>query len=183
MQNQDCALHSAECKCISWRPIIAGALVAIGLSFLLHLFSVAIGLTAYTADIQWVENLAFGCLIATAFGGIVVMFASGWIAGHLGKSYCTKRHLGALYGFLTWVVSLIALMFIVDNILHYVIVYSHSISNITGMPTTPAAMQNDKTANSVVLSSYIVFVLFFLGAFAASFGGHLGMRYVCKDEM
>ena len=111
------------------------------------------------------------------------MFASGWIAGHLGKSYCTKRHLGALYGFLTWVVSLIALMFIVDNILHYVIVYSHSISNITGMPTTPAAMQNDKTANSVVLSSYIVFVLFFLGAFAASFGGHLGMRYVCKDEM
>jgi hypothetical protein len=188
MINQDCKLHSAECKCLSWGPIIAGALMIIGLSFILHLFSVAIGLTAFSTDSQGVENLALGGLVATAFGTIVLMFASGWIAGYLGCRSCSKRHLGALYGFLAWVVALIALMLIVDNILHYVTVYSHSISSVPVAPVTLNAVANAKNAmsqqaaNSVVISSYVVFIMFFLSAFAASLGGHCGMRHVCKND-
>src|SRR5829696_1753638 len=94
-------LHSHESTCFSWKPIIVGALVAIGLSFLLNLFSAAIGLSAYTADTQGMQNVAIGGLIATALGIVVAMFVSGWVAGYLGNPFCEKRHLGALYGFLT----------------------------------------------------------------------------------
>jgi len=182
MMNQDCKTHTEDCRCLSWKPIIAGALMAIGLSFLLHLFSVAIGLTAFTTDNQGIETLMMGGLVATAFGTVIIMFASGWIAGYLGNRACTKRHLGALYGFLTWVVALIALMLIVDNILHYVIVYSHSISGVMEMSTNKAEnMMNQHAANSIAMGSYITFILFFLSAFAASLGGHCGMRHVCKE--
>jgi hypothetical protein len=188
MENRDCKLHSAECKCLSWKPIIAGALVAIGLSFLLHLFSVAIGLTAFSKD-QGSENLILGGLIATAFGTIVVMFASGWIAGYLGNRSCNKRHLGALYGFLTWVVALIALMLIVDNIMNYINLYSHSISTNSGVPIilnkavkAQNAMAQQASNATVIVSSYVIFILFFLSAFASSLGGHCGMQYICKAE-
>lgn len=188
MENKDCKLHSTECKCLSWKPIIAGALVAVGLSFLLHLFSMAIGLIAFSSD-QGVETLILGGLIGTAFGTIAVMFASGWIAGYLSSRSCSKRHLGALYGFLTWVVALIMLMLIVDNILNYITLYVRSISINSGIPTViykaakiQNAMNQQGASAPVVISSYIVFILFFLGAFAASLGGHCGMRYICKDE-
>jgi len=161
--------------------------MAIGLSFLLHLFSVAIGLSAFSIDNQGVESLILSGLIATAFGTVIIMFASGWMAGYLGNRACNKRHLGALYGFLTWVVALIVLMLIVDSILHYVTVYSHSISIVAEMPADAAKhMQNtmnQQAVHSAVVSSYVLFVLFFLGAFAASLGGHCGMRHVCKDDM
>jgi hypothetical protein len=54
MNNENC-VHAPECKCIAWKPIIAGALVAIGFTFLLNIFSVAIGLTAFTTNSEGVE--------------------------------------------------------------------------------------------------------------------------------
>jgi hypothetical protein len=186
MINQDNVLHTIECKCFSWKPIIAGALTAIGLSFLLNLFSIAISLNAFTTNEQGVENLALGGLIATELGVIVAMFASGWIAGYLGNRYCTKRHLGALYGFLTWCVALIITIFLAVYIQNYINFYTHFISGTTASLAVtstgtklaiPAHM-----ASQVVISAYIVFSLFFLSAFACSLGGHCGMRYVCKNE-
>lgn len=188
---QDNKLHSHECRCLTWRPIFAGALVALGLSFLLNLFSVAIGLTAYTADTQGVQTLAFGGLVAMGSGIIVSMFASGWIAGYLGSRSCSKRHLGALYGFLAWVVALIAGILLAENIQHYIVWYSHAISGTTEVVITAAnsnpvevhtAVSRAAQSDSVMISSYILFTLFFLSAFAASLGGHLGMEYVNKDE-
>jgi hypothetical protein len=49
----------------------------------------------------------------------------------------------------------------------------------TGNTTTIAV--TDTTAKQAVLSAYIVFGLFFLSAFAASLGGHCGMRHCCKQ--
>src|ERR1700722_7871136 len=101
-------MHGTDCKCLSWKPIFAGALTAIGLSFLLNLFSVAIGLTAYTTSSEGVETMAFGGLLGTAIGVIAAMFAAGWVSGYLGQRYCVQRHVGCMYGFLTWCVALIA---------------------------------------------------------------------------
>jgi len=179
--------HQLECKCFSWKPVIAGALLIIGLSFLLNLFNVAIGLTAYTTDSQGVENMALGGMIATALGLVVAMFASGWVAGYLGTRHCHKRHLGALYGFLAWCVALIATLFLVESMQHYVNFYTHFISGTsveTVAATTNAGGQVTATvdsAKSLVISSYIVFSLFFLSAFACCLGGHCGMRYVDKE--
>lgn len=177
--------HSVQCKCFSWKPIIAGALTAIGLAFLLNLFSVAIGLTAFTANDQGIENIALGGLIATALGIVVSMFASGWLAGYLSSHYCSKGHLGALCGFLTWCVALIITIFLATHIQDYVNFYTHFISGTQVSIAVANAAQTSSISHQVsqvMVSTYIVFVLFFLSAFACSLGGHCGMRYACKNE-
>lgn len=185
MLNETSQIHALDCKCFTWKPVIAGALVAIGLSFLLNLFSVAIGLTAFTTNNEGVENLVLGGLIATALGIVVSMFASGWLAGYLGNRYCAKRHLGALYGFLTWCLALIVMVFLADHMVKYITLYTHFISGSsmasTSLENVAGHVSTNTTAeNKVVISAYIIFCLFFLSAFACSLGGHCGMRYAEK---
>lgn len=188
MTTETIMVHSVECKCLSWKPIFAGALVAIGLTFLLNLFSVAIGLTAFTTGSDGVEKLALSGLIATSIGVVASMFAAGWLTGYLGKHYCTKRHLGALYGFLAWCVALIIAIFLASHAQEYVRFYGHFISGTTvqmagstvaGTVTASAEL----SPNTLVISTYIIFILFFLSAFSCSLGGHAGMRHRCKEEI
>ncbi|MBV9576567.1 MAG: hypothetical protein JO149_08085 [Gammaproteobacteria bacterium] len=183
MTNQMNLIHPIECKCFSWKPIIAGALIAIGFSFLLNLFSMAIGLTAFSTDSQGVENLALGGLLASALGIVVSMFAAGWITGYLGNRYCTKRHLGALYGFLAWCLALIVMVLIADFMAKYITFYTHFISGTVNNSAmmSPVISMRIVNQNHLVVSAYIVFCLFFLSAFACSLGGHCGMRYRCKE--
>lgn len=183
-------MHAESCECLAWKPIFAGALVAIGLTFLLNLFSISIGLTAFSTDSLGVEKLAFGGLLGTAIGIIASMFAAGWLAGYLGRKYCNKRHMGALYGFLTWSVALVAAFFLVSHAQQYVSFYSHFISG-TGDTFQAAASSSaghiavkvSSSQTSLIISSYIVFCLFFLSAFSSSLGGHCGMRHRCKKEV
>lgn len=175
--------HVHECQCLSWRPIFAGALVAVGLSFLLNLFGAAIGLTAYSTGNDGAETLALGGLVATGLGIVAAMFASGWIAGYLGVRYCTKRHLGALYGFLTWCIALLLAVFLAAHVQSYIYLYTHALAGTSAQ--MPAASNTASAAASLpaehpVISAYIVFILFFLGAFASSLGGEAGMRYKCS---
>lgn len=187
MQDKPNFIHSHECKCFTWKPIFAGALIIIGFSFLLNLFSVAIGLTAFTTNSEGIQNIAIGGLIATALGIVVSMFAAGWLTGYLGNRYCTKRHLGALYGFLAWCVALIFLVFLTEYLTKYILFYTHFIS---GSPITLGTMANtsiqaaasETTEKHAVLGFYIVFWLFFLSAFACSLGGHCGMRRLEKND-
>lgn len=178
--------HCVDCKCLSWKPIFAGALVAIGLTFLLNLFSVAIGLTAYTTNSEGIETLAFGGLVGTSIGIISSMFASGWIAGYLGRSYCSVRHLGAVYGFLTWCLALIIAIFLMTHAQEYITYYGHFISGTANTytmasNTAAATVTTNLPEKTLVISTYILFTIFFLGAFACSIGGHCGMRYSYKD--
>lgn len=181
--------------CFAWKPIFAGALVAIGLSFLLNLFGVAIGLTAFTVNSEGLETLAFGGLIGTAIGIIAAMFAAGWVAGFLGNrhhNYEEKYHcLGALYGFLAWCVALIAAMYLAAHAQEYVTFYGHLISGTgdtavrvanTPAATTATVTMTDQQATKLVISTYILFALFFLGAFSASLGGYCGMCHACKHD-
>lgn len=181
-------LHVTDC-CLSWKPVVAGALVAIGLAFLLNLFSVAIGLTAFTTNSDGVETLALGGLAATGFGIIVSMFASGWLAGYLGQRHCHKRHLGALYGFLAWCLALILMIFLASHIQSYVSFYGHYLSGTTDIVQVNNAGQVKNVAvvadvhpKTLVISAYIIFCLFFLSAFSCSLGGHCGMRHCCDKD-
>lgn len=183
-------VHSNECKCLSWKPIIAGALVAVGLTFLLNLFSVAISLNAFTTSTEGGEKLVLGGLIGTGIGVIAAMFAAGWLTGYLGKHYCTKRHLGALYGFLAWCVALIITIFLASHAQEYVTFYGHFISgtaNTVQVASSSAAgaitATSELSPKSLVISTYIIFILFFLSAFSCSLGGHCGMRHKCKHNI
>lgn len=187
MSNEKVVVHGMECKCLSWRPIVAGALIAIGFSFLLNLFSVAIGLTAFTTDSDGVEKLALSGLAATGLGVIVSMFAAGWLTGYLGQRHCFKRHLGALYGFLAWCIALIVTVFLASHVQEYLTFYGHFLSGTTSVvaasnPAGNVAVAAGVQTKSLVVSTYIIFVLFFLSAFAMALGGHCGMRHVCKKE-
>lgn len=184
-QPNDKFVHVIDCKCLSWTPIIAGALAAVGFSFLLNLFSVAIGLTAFTTDSAGIETLVLGGLLGTAIGIIAAMFGAGWISGYLAIRHCEKRHIGALYGFLTWCLALIIAIFLATHAQQYISFYSHFLSGTT-MSVSSAAAATTATVTAptehVVISTFILFTLFFLSAFAASLGGHCGMRFRCKED-
>jgi hypothetical protein len=203
MMNNDNLVHAHDCKCVEWKPVIAGALVAIGLAFLLNIFSVAIGLTAFSTSSDGVETLVFGGLLGTAIGIVASMFAAGWIAGYLGQRNCNRRHLGALYGFLAWVLALIITIFLASHVQQYLSFYGHSLSGTTDVIVVNAApaaapvaakavatkaagkmavAATETPAKALAISAYIIFTLFFLSAFAASLGGHCGMRSCCKEK-
>ena len=72
----------------------------------------------------------------------------------------------------------------------YVSYYGHFLSGTTEIaqvsnaaPASNVTVSADVQAKSVVISAYIIFCLFFLSAFAASLGGHCGMRHVCRRNM
>ncbi len=185
------AIHPNECTCLSWKPILAGSLVAVGLSFLLNLFGLAIGLTSFTVNNEGVESLALGGLLGTAIGIISSMFAAGWITGYLSQRYCNKRHLGALYGFLMWCLALIIAIFLASYIQQYISFYGHFLSGTTHIILDNVSSEKNliietnhlHAANNVIVSAYIIFSLFFLSAFASSLGGHCGMCHVNKNKM
>jgi MFS family permease len=161
MMNNQIVSHR-DCKCLEWKPIVAGALVIIGLTFLLNLFSVAIGLTAFTTNSDGVENLALGGLVGVAIGIVAAMFGAGWLTGYLSQRHCTKRHLGALYGFLAWCVAFLICIFAASHMHDYVNFYTHFLSGtevvqIQGNAANNVAVTATTETKNVVISTYIVF--------------------------
>lgn len=198
MTNEQCGMagheHSAMCyrKHVSWTAIIVGALVGVGLSFLLNLFSIAIGLSLVTTNQEGMTVLAVGGFLGLAIGTIASMFTAGFSAGYLGRPYCIKRHLGVLYGFTAWALALILTVLLATNIGHYVAMYADFIANptiivdVTNISSSSkgavSATDTQTAVNHLGMSSLLVFALFFIGAFSSSLGGHCGMTYRCEDN-
>lgn len=181
-------IHKDNCYSVTWKPVFAGALAGTGLSFLLNLFGAAIGLTAFTTSQEGLETLAFGGLAGTAIAIIVSMFVTGWVSGHLAREVCSSRCMGALHGFLAWTVALLIAIFCAGFIQRYIYFYAHVISGAgdtfiqasNTVSTASLRMKMGAHAEGLVVSAWIMFVLFFLGAFAASLGGYCGMLHKPK---
>lgn len=135
--------HHCCTKSLSWTAVITGALVGIGLSFLLNLFSVAIGLTAYTTSSEGQTALAVGGFFGMAIGIMAVMFTSGWVSGYLGRRhYCQcvpgatckcNCNVGVLYGFTTWVLALILTVLLASSVSQFTSMQYESIKNTNGV--------------------------------------------------
>jgi hypothetical protein len=197
--NSSPTTYTCSVKCISWSAIFVGSIVGVGLGFLLNLFSVAIGLSAFTTSPEGVTAFAIGGFIGFAIGVFVSMFVAGWVAGHLGKSHCPKRNSGALYGFTTWSMALILVVLLSGPVGHYVAAGTGFISNsapammhrpmMDNGPAAEAAPDGqqppappaEKAANDAGKAAFALFILFFLGAIGACFGGHWGM-VCCKED-
>lgn len=195
--------NSGKCfhkKCFSWSAILIGTLVGLGLSFLLNVFSIAIGLTAFTLK-ESATVFAVGGFIGFAIGVFAAMFVAGFTAGHLARPYCLKRNLGVLYGFATWSLILVFSILLSAPVAKFVTSYSYFITDnsvnivrtmnapavTTAATTTPeankaVAVDAEKSANDIGKAGLAVFFLFFLGAFASSLGGYYGVACRCKDE-
>lgn len=189
--------HMCHVRRLSWTAVIAGALIGLGLSFLLNLFSVAIGLSVVTKTHEGVVTLAVGGFIGLIIGAVVSMFVAGFAAGFLGRPYCIKRNLGVLYGFTTWCFSLILMVLLSSSMGRYIHSYSDFISNpkttiftthkVESVATVPSTTSNitttideKKTAKSLEYSALLIFVLFFISGLASCFGGHYGMS--CGED-
>lgn len=184
---------------LSWSAIFAGALVILGLGFLLNLFGLAIGLTAVTLSKDGANVMAIGGLIGILIGVIASMLVAGYASGYLGRLYCPNRNLGILYGFTTWSLGLILSAAVAVPLSSYVSAYtttiSHSTLVVTGtnktgavaVESTPSSenknQQNIKVSaspSSLAGAAFIVFALFFIGAFFTCIGACWGMS--CKRE-
>lgn len=203
MTNEQCGTsghheHLSMCfrKHVSWTAIIVGALVGVGLSFLLNLFSIAIGLSFVTTK-EGVAVLAVGGFIGLAIGIIVSMFVAGFSAGYLGRPFCMKRNLGVLYGFTTWSLILILTVLLTASMGRYITSYSDFVTNptivvettdkqvtSTGKASSSAAINTETQiiANRLGMSALFVFALFFISAFSCCLGGHCGMTCRCEED-
>lgn len=179
---------------ISWSAIIVGAFVGMGLGFLLNLFGVTIGLSAFSMSDQGAASLAIGGMLGLIISTIVSMFFGGLAAGYLGRLYVPKRNLGTVYGFTTWSVMIILTAIVTTHVGDYVNNYSTSITKnsvtiITAQPSTAKATKEEQKASNVTpkeltggiaAGTFIVFALFFLGAFSSCVGAHYGMS--CRSD-
>lgn len=178
-------------KRISWSAIFVGALVGLGLTFLLTLFGVAIGLSATTVNQSGASVIAIGGLIGIAIAIIASMIAAGYAAGYLGRIYSPQRNLGILYGFTTWSVSLLLCAAVWGHVGQYAASFSQSvigstivIENIStnGAATTITTGHERKSVKAevspthIAYGTFIIFGLFFVGAFSTCLGACCGMK-------
>lgn len=207
-----CACKCCCVKCISWSGIIIGAVVAIGLGFLMNLFGVAIGLSAFKTTEAGIKTLAIGGYIGLLVGSIAVMFFAGWVSGYLGRASCRNRDVGALYGFATWCVAFIFTVLLTSHVGNFTahagdaLDYSNRTTvnvQTTNNPDAPVVSQHpknrtdsrssdnntivvneEKAVNAIGLSLLLTFVLFIAGALAACFGGYCGISrcHSCRDK-
>jgi len=190
--------HSCLYKRVSWTAIFVGAFIGTGLGFLLHLFGIAIGLSAFSLTPDGATAVAIGGIIGILIGVIVSMLAAGYAAGYLGRLYCPQRNLGILYGFTTWSVALLLsavlaahlsqyLMNYTDDLTHSTMVTSDAGDGQSSSVAINAPVKNDKNMDKVNLSASdmawsaaTVFILFFVGAGSTCVGACWGMT--CRRE-
>lgn len=194
-----CAVHPFKRVC--WTAILAGALVGIGLTFLVNLFGMVIGLSIFTVDeASGAAAIAIGGVIGVLVGILVAMFLAGYTSGYLGRHLAPKRNIGILYGFLTWILALLLTGFVMSNLSNHVTNYSSvvagprvslnaSTEKKDSSVTIDKAKKSDNetkavkvmaSARDMTIVSFLVFVFFLLGAAAACWGGCAGMS--CRHE-
>lgn len=184
-------------SCISFKAILAGAFVAIGLGFLLNLFGTAIGLSAFTMGPNGSLVTVVGGFIGLVVGVFVTQLAAGFVAGYLGATAHHRRHLGIIYGFTTWSVALVLSAFIIGNVSQYTTAYTHMVGPVAEGGQSKAEASNAKAmkaksgeatqeiatadAASLARAAFSVFALFFIGALSACMGACIAIP--CrKDE-
>jgi hypothetical protein len=189
-------LHDHDTMChyplkrICWSAIFVGALVAIGLGFLLNLFGMAIGITAMSMDEQGAFVVSVGGLIGILIGVIASMLVAGYASGYLGRLYCPRRNLGILYGFATWSLALILSAVLAAYASEYIENYTNNLSSTVVITTDSENSANLQTSNdanpdrpaavkatpeTLAWSAFLVFVLFVIGAISACIGALWGM--------
>ena len=183
---------------LSWTAIITGALVGLGLSFLIGLFNTGIGLSLLKYSPEGVATVATGGVVSLIIGSVVTMFLAGWIAGYLGRHHSCNEHMGVLHGFTSWCLSLVFLLALFapnagtlmygSQLLSRVVephtnvhVTTHENAPIVSTPSensSEVTVNAQKATNALGLSTLVAFLVFFLTAIASSLGGYFAMA--CK---
>lgn len=180
---------------LSWSAIICGAFVALGLGFLLQLFSLAIGLSAYHTSASG-QTIAIGGVLGLLVGAIASMGVAGLVSGYLGR-FCRYHASEAfIYGFSTWSLALLLGAILMLPLSHHLSYYKENIlgqgkpiaqkvmtaSDTPVKSQEPVKDQSDvkATENTLTRGSWVAFLLFFIGAISSCIGAYCGME--CKRK-
>lgn len=181
---------------LCWSAIFAGALVGVGLGFLLHLYGVAISLSAFSSSQQGASVIAIGGLLGMLIGVIAAMATAGFVAGYLGRYHYYQTHGGVIYGFITWSLILLISAMAVGPLTQYVSKYGESLSNTHQVNVSDDSAVNNAqkpviktvsgtntkvaeiTPEQLAWSGWIIFALFFIGGLSSCIGACCGMQ--CK---
>jgi len=195
--------HHHHHASLSWGAVVAGGLVGLGLSFLLHLFGMAMGLSAYSSTADGARMVAVGGFIGLLIGSIAAMGAAGYVAGYLGRCFHCYRYNGVIYGFAAWSVALVLGAALLSPLADYMKDYHNGLTgsyatngtgnnttgttagNRTGMNDNTSLAENpakdvaEKTVGPVdrkdlAYAGWLTFIIFFIGALSACVGGVLG---------
>lgn len=188
MENKICTDTPVNVYCrkhVVWSAIVGGALIAIGLSFLFNLFCVGIGLSLVSMTDQGQPTMMIGGFIALLICSFVGMFVAGSTAGYLAKDHCANKKIGAFYGFTAWCLALVVSMvlaFHAGNLLpdyrHFVSVKTPAVqiqsTNVQAGAEINVNM-DEQSVQHLGYVSFLIFILFFVGALAATWGGCFGL--------
>ena len=190
--------HFCNVRCISWSAIVIGAIVAVSFSFLLNLFALAVGLSAFPTTSDGQTTFAVWGFVGLIVLAIIAMFPAGYVAGVLGRSHCMKRKMGELYGVAAWGLALILTIFLASSLSQFVRQSSYLVNRqaisikVNNMNTddvykvdktpqeTTVQVNSEKATEAAGLATFATFFVFFIGFLAACFGGRCGM--ICKKQ-
>lgn len=125
---------------ISWGAIIAGALTAVSVLFLLNLLGFGIGLTTIDpmTERNALDGLGTGTIIWWAISNIAALFIGGMVAGRM-SGYPSKSD-GGLHGFLAWALYTILSIFLVTSAIGGI---------FNGLANTASSIFSDSTATNI----------------------------------
>lgn len=201
LQYPDSHLHHRTS--LSWSAVFSGAFIALGLSFILQLFSLAIGLSAYHTNASG-TTLAIGGFLGLLLGVIVSMGIAGFVSGCLGRFCCYHSSEAVIYGFLTWSLALLLSALLMLPLTKYAsnyketllpkVVVSEGLSKNLEVKQKAAPAPNTQTTETapqpevkvtpatLTSGSWAIFILFFLGAISSCAGAFCGMNCVRKHK-
>lgn len=179
-------------KSISWKSVMTGALVAVGLTFLFNVLTLGLGLSLFTHNENGQDILVFATLAWMIMGGYIILFIAGWIAGKQ-KCYGCHGHYfhsgsGFLHGFLVWTVYLVIAVVLIALLADtpMMLYIQKAFLNVT-LPNTMtgtlsgenavAAAQSVQTVNKMGVGTLSTFIIFFMGALGASLGGYCATKH------
>lgn len=197
MDNPNC--YRNKTTPIQWGPILAGAIVGLGLSFLLNLYSMAIGLSAYTNPEHGPAVIAIGGVLGLLIGVIFSMGLAGYVAGYLARFNHCYCHGGIIYGFVTWSLAIMFSALLIMPLTQYVSFFEDNLDPHLTPPTATAAATTDVNVSvnsdsnasdkkaietnpkQLAYNGWVLFGIFFMGALSSCIGACVGMRG-CKDD-
>jgi len=83
---------------VSWGAILAGAMVALAVFYLLSLLGAAIGISM--TGTNWEERLGVGAVVWATVSVLIALFLGGWVASQLAVG--ENKLEAAIYGVILW---------------------------------------------------------------------------------
>jgi hypothetical protein len=96
---------------VSWGAILAGAMVALAVFYLLSLLGVAVGISM--TGTNWEDRLGVGAVVWATLTTLIALFLGGWVASQLAVG--ENKLEAAIYGVILWGTVFTALLALVVN--------------------------------------------------------------------